>query len=328
VAARFFQGRSAGSEVQFPSLLTLVAIILLPALFPEKIGWLATLIPLPVFYYHTSLGKQKGIVLIRNSVFLATLAALIFGILPKLIFSLTMVPLGIVFSYGVFNRKSPVVTGFTGFIVLVFAWLLYWAGISLLHQTNLYETLLVEIDKGLSNGLMLYEQSAELAPDTLESLRRAVKLLQYYFPKVLTALLISALLGTTWLNLVLGNLLLKKKNRDQTPWPDYNEWKLPDPLVWLVILSGIFFLLLPKPLNILGLNGLIICSTIYFFQGFAIAASLLNRWSVPGLIRVLIYALIFIQTYGIIILSFLGLVDVWADFRKLNEAGDSPNSSV
>jgi uncharacterized protein YybS (DUF2232 family) len=77
-----------------------------------------------------------------------------------------------------------------------------------------------------------------------------------------------------------------------------------------------------------GLNGLIVCSTVYFFQGLAIAASLLNKWSVPRMIRVLIYALIFIQTYGIIVLSFLGLVDVWADFRKLNQAGDNRDSSA
>jgi hypothetical protein len=46
------------------------------------------------------------------------------------------------------------------------------------------------------------------------------------------------------------------------------------------------------------------------------------------MIRILIYALIFIQTYGIIILSFLGLADVWADFRKLNQDDAPPNNSV
>jgi uncharacterized protein YybS (DUF2232 family) len=67
---------------------------------------------------------------------------------------------------------------------------------------------------------------------------------------------------------------------------------------------------------------------VYFFQGLAIVASLLNKWSVPMLIRVLIYALIFIQTYGIIILSFLGLADVWADFRKLDQADKNLNTPV
>jgi uncharacterized protein YybS (DUF2232 family) len=198
----------------------------------------------------------------------------------------------------------------------------------MLHQTNPYATLLIELDKGLSSGLMLYEESAGLAPETLESVRRAVELLRIYIPKILPALLVSALMSTVWLNMALGNWLLKKKDQKLTNWPEFNEWKLPDPLVWLVILSGAIFFLLPRPLNIFGLNGIIICSTLYFFQGLAIITSLLNKWSVPRLIRVLIYALIFVQTYGIILLSFLGLVDVWADFRKLNQADDSSKTSA
>jgi len=328
VAASYFQGRHKWSETQFAGLILLAAMLLLPALLPEKIGWLTSLVPLPIFYYLVSLGSKRGSILIRNSLFLASGGALMFGSLPLLIFSLTLMPLGIALSYGVFHRKSPVATGFIGSLVLAFTWLLYWSGLAMLHQTNPYFTLLVELDKGLSSGLVLYEESAELAPETLESVRRAVEFLRVNIPKILPALLVSALLSTVWLNLALGNWLLKKKDRELTSWPEYNEWKLPDPLVWLVVLSGVTFLLLPQPLSIFGLNGLIICSTIYFFQGLAIAASLLNRWSVPRLIRVLIYALIFIQTYGIIVLSFLGLVDVWADFRKLNQAGDSRNSSV
>ena len=328
MAVPYFQGRYNNTEAQFAGFIILAALLLLPALFPEKAGWLTSLVPLPVFYCLVSLGSKKGSVQIRNGILLAAAAALISGSLPMLIFSLTLVPLGIAFSYGVFNRKSPAVTGFTGFLILAFTWLLYWSGLAMMHQTNPYTTLLVELDKGLNSGFMLYKESAELAPETLDSVRRAVEILRVYIPKILPALLVSALLSTVMLNLALGNWLLKKKNRELTPWPDFNEWKLPDPFVWLVVLSGAIFLLLPQPLNIVGLNGLIVCSTVYFFQGLAIAASLLNRWSVPRLIRVLIYALIFIQTYGIIFLSFLGLLDVWADFRKLNQAGDNRNSSA
>lgn len=328
MAVPYFQGRHTESTAHFAGLILLSAMLLLPTLFPEKIGWLTSLVPLPVFYCLVILGKKRGAKPIRNGILLAAGGALLFGSLPLLIFSLTLVPLGLALASGVFSRKSPVATGFTGFLVLVLSWLLYWSGLAILLQTNPYATLLVELDKGLSSGLLLYEQSAELAPETLQSIRRAVELLRVYIPKFLPALLISALLGIVWLNLILGDWLLKKKDTALTTWPEYYEWKLPDSLVWLVVLSGVIFLLLPQPLSMLGLNGLIVCCTIYFFQGLAIAASLLNRWSVPRLIRVLIYALIFIQTYGIIVLSFLGLVDVWADFRKLNQAGDKPDSSA
>jgi uncharacterized protein YybS (DUF2232 family) len=328
LAAPYFQGRHNGNEAQFTGLVVLAAVLLLPALFPEKIGWLSSLVPLPVFYCLVRLGIKNGSIHVRNGILIASGAAVLFGSLPMLIFALTLVPVGIAFSTCVFNKKSPVATGFIAFLVLALSWLLYWSGLALYLQTNPYAALLVELDKGLSSGLILYEESGELAPETLESVRRAVDLLRIYIPKILPAILLSALLSTVWLNLALGNWLLKKKDTKLTPWPEYQEWKLPDPFVWLVVLSGVMFLLLPQPLSMLGLNGLIVCSTVYFFQGLAIAASLLNRWSVPGLIRVPIYALIFIQTYGIIILSFLGMVDVWADFRKLNQADDKRNSSA
>jgi uncharacterized protein YybS (DUF2232 family) len=328
VAVTFSQGRHKDIKAHVTGLFLLAALLLFPTLLPEKIGWLTSLIPLPIFYYLVILGKKDGTILIRNAILFSAVCALLIGSLPVLVFSLAMVPIGVAFSHGVFNRKNPVETGFIGFLVLVLSWILFWTGLAMIHQTNPYTTLLVELDGGLSNGLMLYEETAELAPETLESIRSAVELLRNFIPKVLPALLVSTILTITWLNLLLGDWLLKRKDKELTTWPDYIEWKLPEPLVWLVILAGITFFLLPSPISTIGLNVLIVCTTVYFFQGLAIVASLLDKWSVPLLIRIPIYALIFIQTYGIIILSFLGLADVWADFRKLNQINETPKASV
>jgi len=328
VAVLYSQGKHEGHKAHFTCLVLLTSVLLFPTLLPEKIGWLTSFVPLPIFYYLVILGKKDGTILIRNAILLSAVGALLIGSMPVLLFSIAMVPLGVTFSQAVFNRKNPVATGFTGFLFLVLAWILFWSGLGMIHQSNPYTTLLVELDEGLSSGLMLYEETAGLAPETLEAVRSAVELLRNYIPKVLPALLVSAILTITWLNLVLGNWLLKKKDKELTNWPDYIEWKLPEPLVWLVITAGISVFLLPAPISTIGLNVLIVCITVYFFQGLAIVASLLNKWSVPMLIRVLIYALIFIQTYGIIILSFLGLLDVWADFRKLNHVEKNPNASV
>ena len=328
VAVPYSQDRHKGNEAHFAGLIILTGVLLLPTLVPEKIGWLASFVPLPIFYYLVILGIKDGTILIRNAVLLSAVGAFLVGSIPVLIFSFAMVPLGVAFSHAVFNRKNPVEAGFIGSFFLILALILFWSGLGMIHQTNPYTTLLVELDEGLSSGLLLYEESAELAPETLDSVKDAVELLRNNIPKVLPALLVSAILTIAWLNLVLGHWLLKKKDKDLITWPDYGEWKLPEPLVWLVIISGITVFLLPAPTRLIGLNVLIVCTTIYFFQGLAIVASLLNKWSVPKLIRVLIYALIFIQTYGIIILSFLGLVDVWADFRKLNQTDENPNTTV
>ena len=328
LVAPFFKDGSKSSRQNFQVLILLASVLLCPALFPEKIGWLTTFVPLAVFYYLGILGQKKGSTLIRNAVLLAAGLALILGSLPALIFSVAMIPPGTAFYYAGLRKKSPVNAGFSGALLLALAWLLFWSVLGIMHQTNPYNTLLGELDKSLSEGLTLYEKSAELGPETLSRVRNAVTLLREYIPKVMPGILFSAILTISWLNLVLGNWLLKKKDRKLTPWPDYIKWKLPEPLVWLVIAAGITVFILPAPMKTIGLNVLLVAITVYFFQGLAIIASLFNKWSVPMLIRILIYALIFIQTYGIILLSFLGLADVWADFRKLENAETPPNKSV
>jgi uncharacterized protein YybS (DUF2232 family) len=328
VAVPYPSGEHHGQNVHITGLILLTAVLLLPALLPEQVGWLTSFVPLPIFYYLVILGNKNGAILIRNAILLSAVGAFLIGSMPVLIFSLAMAPLGVVFSHAVSSKKNPVETGFIGFLFLVIAWLLFWFCLGLIHQTNPYTALLVELDQGLAAGLTLYEESAELAPETLESIRNAVELLRAYIPKVLPGILISAVLFITWLNLVLGSWLLKRKDKRLTSWPDYVEWKLPDSLVWLVIVSGMAVFILPPPFDNIGIIFLIICITVYFFQGLAIVASLLNKWSVPMMIRILIYALIFIQTYGIIILSFLGLVDIWADFRKLNNTDKPRTKSV
>ena len=318
MAIPYFQDRFSGREPQLLGLILLIAVFLLPTLHPGKMGWITSLVPLPVFYYLVRLGKKEGSILIRNAILISGAAALIIGSLPLLVFSLTLVPLGIAFSLALFNRISPVEAGLKGSLVLAVVWILFWTMFGFVHGTNPYTSLLNELDQGLSSGFALYQENAELDPETQETIRHAIELLRNYIPQILPALLISVVLSTTWLNLALGNWLLKNQAASLTPWPAYKDWKLPDTLVWGIIAGAALLILLPAPLSILGLNIVIILGTLFFFQGLAIVSSLFFKWSVPRPIRLLIYGLIFIQTYGIILLSLVGIADVWADFRKLN----------
>jgi uncharacterized protein YybS (DUF2232 family) len=246
VAVPDSHGRHKGHKAHYTGLILLTAVLLIPTLLPEKIGWLTSFVPLPIFYYLVTLGNKDGTILIRNAILISAAGALLIGSMPVLIFSFTMVPLGVAFSHAVFVRRNPVEAAFIGSLFLALAWVIFWTGIGMIHQTNPYTSLLVDLDEGLSGGLLLYEQSADIAPETMASVRSAVELLRNYIPKVLPALLVSTIVIITWLNLVLGNWLLKKKDKELTKWPDYIEWKLPEPLVWLVIIAGSFFAASPN----------------------------------------------------------------------------------
>jgi len=147
VAIPYFQDRFTGREPQLLGLILLIAVFLLPTLHPGRMGWITSLVPLPVFYYLVRLGKKEGSILIRNAILISGGAALITGSLPLLFFSLTLVPLGIAFSLALFNKASPVEAGLKGSLVLGVAWVLFWMVFGFVHDANPYTSLLNELDQ-------------------------------------------------------------------------------------------------------------------------------------------------------------------------------------
>lgn len=99
------------------------------------------------------------------------------------------------------------------------------------------------------------------------------------------------------------------------------RFRLPDSLVWVLILSGILFFLDLYWLNLMwpkyvAANLFIATGSLYLWQGLAVLSYFLQQLSMPFL-RVLTYVIIilFFQTVaGLIVL--LGVCDVWVDFRR------------
>lgn len=283
---------------------------------PGKIGWLTTVIPLPIFYCLVQLGEKRGIGLIRTAILLSAGIALLLNVLQPLVFSLMLVPLGFVFFRDARLHKTEIQAGLDGVLWLTAIWLLFWVFFGMVYQTNPYRTLLEALDQGLAGTFSLYQETAELPAQTLLDIEAAFLKLRQVIPKVMPSLMVTGIMYTVWINLALGNWLAKKATSPQTPWPDFHEWQLPESLIWGGIAGGTAFILLPEPLSLVGLNILIVFGGLYFIQGLAVLFSLLTRWSVPRPLRLLIYGLVIIQSIGFLLVSMLGVADVWANFRK------------
>ena len=63
---------------------------------------------------------------------------------------------------------------------------------------------------------------------------------------------------------------------------------------------------------------------LYFFQGLAIFIYMLEKWNVPVYLRILMYGILILQSYGLILLTLVGITDVWFNFRLKNTI-DKPN---
>ncbi|MFQ5483133.1 MAG: DUF2232 domain-containing protein, partial [Nitrospinaceae bacterium] len=99
--------------------------------------------------------------------------------------------------------------------------------------------------------------------------------------------------------------------------PGLTFWVLPDQTVWVFILSAALSFLGGEGLRLLGMNVLIVILVLYLLQGLSIAFHILKAKRVPGLVGVLILALVLSQPMLIGLVIGLGLFDVWVDFRKI-----------
>jgi hypothetical protein len=94
------------------------------------------------------------------------------------------------------------------------------------------------------------------------------------------------------------------------------EFRLPDFLIWVAMIA--FLLTIEnfhvKALEILGLNIVNVLTVLYFFQGLAILEVSLRSFKAGALLRAAIYIILVGQLFPVV--SAIGLIDYWVDFRK------------
>jgi hypothetical protein len=93
------------------------------------------------------------------------------------------------------------------------------------------------------------------------------------------------------------------------------NFRLPDYFIWVAMISFLFsFLtLLPDVVRVVAINVLVVILTAYLFQGLAVMEYWFMYLRLGALPKALIYLLIVGQLF--FLLSFVGLIDFWADFR-------------
>ncbi len=291
------------------------AIIAIPSIHRE-LGWLASMIPLPILYYFVLYGQKKGGTIIAGATVCAALVAAFFGSLTYFLFSLTMLPVGLALAQGALRKESVMIAGLKGVTLLAGSWLLFAAMYSLGNQTNFYTELLGGVDKSLEATLLLYRDSGQFSAEALKDIEYFLENVSQLIGKVLPSVILSSIICAVWINILIGQWLLKKRDATLLPWQNLKEWRLPEALVWAVILAGAALVLPGKPMNILGLNIGLVLGMVYFTQGIAVLSFFLNKWTVPAVVKVIIYTMLILQIYGLALLAAIGLADVWINFRK------------
>ncbi|MDO3377041.1 YybS family protein [Geoalkalibacter halelectricus] len=98
--------------------------------------------------------------------------------------------------------------------------------------------------------------------------------------------------------------------------PPFAQWKAPDFLVWGVIAAGFGLVLNNPAVKVVAANALVILLPVYFVQGLAVVTHFLRRKAVSPMLRSLAYFLIFILNPLPLLVTVMGVFDIWIDFRK------------
>ena len=309
----------------FQNILLYAIVALLPCLDWSIFGWFHGVLPLLTFVYLSKFGLQIGNKLVLSGSVAALIGSLFFQAFEPMLISLSLIPTGYVLAHAATRHDGPALAGLKGIATLGGCWLGLIGLFTITRDAAPYTVFLGSIDQGISEALKYYRQSDSISADALTMLETTFYQMKIILPLIMPSILAGFGLFTVWFSMVTGNVILNKLS-GVSPWPKYQLWKLPERLIWVVIIGAALALLPFNSIKIFGINLLIFLSLIYCFQGLAIVSFYLHKWNVPIFLRSFFYVIVVFQSFGTILLLGFGLADVWLDLRKLNKS-DTPVTS-
>lgn len=302
-------------------ILVISLILVLPGIQWSLFGWIHILLPLLSFFLLSRYGFHIGNRLLLTALGLAFVVFLVMQRIDFFFLSLSLLPIGYVLVHAANHQDSPAMSGLKGVLTLTGCWFVAFAGLSIGSEVSFYTQLLNTLDAGISEALQYYRTSASVSSETLMLLESTLLQMKIIVPIIMPAMLGSFILLITWFTMVAGNKLVLKIC-GKAPWVQYSHWQLPDKLIWIVIFFGVLALISIYPLRKIGINGLILLSIVYCFQGLSIGVFFMQKWNIPAIFKVFFYVMIVFQSFGTVLLLFLGIADIWFNFRKLHITED------
>jgi len=297
--------------------VSVTSLIFLISVFIPIIGFVAALfIPLPILFYRLRLGRINGLVI----PIISSLVMVVFigGISLDILFFAGLLLIGFIlgelFELNLSIEKttlyasgSVVLSGLIGLIIS-----------SMLTGEGVFGIVSNYVAKNLELTLVLY-QSMGMSQENVQLISQSLDKIQHVLVTIIPALVSTSTLFVTWISILIAKPVLISRSLYYPDFGPLKLWKAPDYLVWVVIGCGLA-LFLPIPvIKVIGLNGLLILMTVYFFQGIAIVSYYFNKKRFPKILRVFLYTLMALQQLILLAVIGLGFFDLWINFRRLGK---------
>ena len=174
------------------------------------------------------------------------------------------------------------------------------------------------VAKNLELTLVLY-QGMGMSEENIQLISQSLDKIQQVLVTIIPALISASTLFVAWISILLAKPVLVSRSLN---YPDFGPlvlWKAPEYLVWGVIGCGLALFLPHTAIKVIGINGLLILMTVYFFQGIAIVSFYFDKKGLPRFVRVFLYTLIALQQLVLLAVIGLGFFDLWVNFRRLGK---------
>ena len=297
--------------------VSITSLIFLISVFIPIIGFVAALfIPLPILFYRLRLGRINGLVI----PIISSLVMVVFigGISLDILFFAGLLLIGFIlgelFELNLSIEKttlyasgSVVLSGLIGLIIS-----------SMLTGEGVFEIVSNYVAKNLELTLVLY-QSMGMSQENVQLISQSLDKIQHVLVTIIPALVSTSTLFVTWISILLAKPVLISRSLHYPDFGPLNLWMAPDYLVWVVIGCGLAVFLPIPVIKVIGLNGLLILMTVYFFQGIAIVSYYFNKKRFPKILRIFLYTLMALQQLILLAVIGLGFFDLWINFRRLGK---------
>ena len=304
-----------GASFGYLAAPLLSALLYLSIFFLPVVGWLMNFFaPLPMIYYFFTHGRRAAhIALLTASAGIGAAFGMEMGLYYLSCYGLLALVMG-----EMINRKSTMeaTVAFAAFAAFMITLLLLF----FTSQTPLgeiYGTIHEQAAIVINQSIEAYRQ-AGVGAEQIEIIEENIQ----WLAKWIVLLMPSAIM-TAFITLSVGNYIGYKFLKTRLPYlpaPDPKPllfWSPPDKTVFAAIIGGGMSLLPATAFRALGLNILFITGTLYTLSGFCILQHFFIRSRLPFFIRWTGYILLLLQPFLVLIVIFLGLFDLWFDFRKI-----------
>ena len=295
--------------------IALTTFIFVGSLYLPVIGlFFFLLIPLPIFFYRSKLGRKAGAVVLVASIILMVL--IVGRISFDVFFLIELLLLGFVLSELIEFNLSISKT------VLYSCGLVLSAGIfGLFFYSSIFNVRVIAfiseyIAENLKLTIALYEKMG-MPEETVSIFASSLENMQYIIVRILPAMAMVSSFFIALITLFIAKPILKARGLFYPDFGSLNLWKVPDSFVWGAIGCGLMLVLPERTIKMISLNGLIIFMTIYFFQGMAIVSFFFEKKHFPPVVRFFLYILILVQQIIMLIIICLGFSDIWLNYRKI-----------